>query len=359
MHLLGDEVVDAGALVDLRELPIVTKRVRVPADAGGDAVLLLEVALADEQLANEGLTAGEVEVRLNPHATDDLPAAFLDALLDLLVHLGVLVGHPLAVLRGGLGEGVVGVLVHQLQGGCEGALDDIDGLGLGPEPGGVDVRVAGEDDVGLFHLRAQRVEDALRLAEGGIEGDLIGGGERGGVDGGDGLLELRHQILARGRERGQDVGRGDGLDADVLSIGATGLAAGWLDGFDAQGGAAEALYVGGLQEFDGDLDGVAGPGGFEENDGLEIVAERDATAVEVDDLRHGAVGVGAELEPDARAGDVVAVEGPGDGDFAAEPGGFLGAGEGRLDRLPGRVVEGGGFGVGQIADVHAPLVGGE
>src|SRR5580698_1356656 len=52
-HLLRDEVVDAGALVDLRELPVVTKGVRVPSDLRGVAVELLEGGLANEKLADE------------------------------------------------------------------------------------------------------------------------------------------------------------------------------------------------------------------------------------------------------------------------------------------------------------------
>ena len=82
VHFLRDEVVHAGALVDLRELPVVAEGVGVPADAGGDAVLLLEVALADEELADEGFAVGKVEVGLDPHAANDLPAALFDALRE-------------------------------------------------------------------------------------------------------------------------------------------------------------------------------------------------------------------------------------------------------------------------------------
>ena len=80
-----------------------------------------------------------------------------------------------------------------------------------------------------------------------------------------------------------------------------------------------------MEELDGDEDLVAGFGGVEEDDGFEVIAEGDAAAVEVDDLGHGAVGVGAELKPDAGAGEVVAVEGLGDLDDAAIPDGVLGA----------------------------------
>ena len=114
-----------------------------------------------------------------------------------------------------------------------------------------------------------------------------------------------------------------------------------------------------MEELDGYEDLVAGLGGGEEDDGLEVIAEGDAAAVEVDDLGHGAVGVGLELEPDAGAGDVIAVEGFGDFDGAAVPDGVVGGLGVRSDELPGGVVECGRFAVGDVADVEAPLAGGK
>ena len=121
----------------------------------------------------------------------------------------------------------------------------------------------------------------------------------------------------------------------------------------------EGFVVDGVEELDGDEDLVAGLGGFEEDDGFEVVAEGYAAAVEVDDLGHGAVGVGAELEPDAGAGDVVAVEGFGDFDGAAVPDGVRGGFGAAVRRGPGGVVERGGFAVGEIAGVEAPFAGGK
>ena len=143
MHLLRDEIVESAAFVDLRKLPVITEGIWIPADACGNAILLLEVALANKELADERLATGKIEVRLDPHATDDLPATLLDALLDLLVELRILVGHPGAVLGGGLGKGVVGIFVHQLERRGECAADNVDRLAPRPEPCGIDVRVAG------------------------------------------------------------------------------------------------------------------------------------------------------------------------------------------------------------------------
>ena len=176
----------------------------------------MEEALAEEELADLGFAVGEVEVGLDPHAADDLPTALFDALLDLLVEGGIFFGHPLGVLRGGLREGVVGVLVHELERGGEGALDDVDGFALGPEPGGVDVGVAGEVDFGFREDGVEGGEDLLRVAEGFVEGGLVAGGEGVGVDGGDGFFYFGEEIFARGGESGEEIGGGDALDADVV-----------------------------------------------------------------------------------------------------------------------------------------------
>ncbi len=179
---------------------------------------LLEVALADEELADEGFAVGEVEVRLDPHAADDLPAALFDALADLVVHLGIFFGDPGGVLRGGLAVGVAGVLVHELERGGEGALDDVDGFAARPEPGSVDVGVAGEVDCGLGEDWVEGGEDVLCLAEGGVEGRLIAGFESFEVDGGDCFLYFGEEVFARGWECGEDVCCGDALDADVFGV---------------------------------------------------------------------------------------------------------------------------------------------
>ena len=176
-------------------------------------------------------------------------------------------------------------------------------------------------------------EDLLRFAEGGVEGGLVACFEGLEVDGGYGFFDFGEEVFARGGERGQDVGGGDALDADVFRVGA-GAGAGSVGvGFDLEVDAGEGFFVDGVEEFDGYEDLVAGLGGVEEDDGFEVVAEGYAAAVEVDDLGHGAVGVGAELEPDAGAGEVVAVEGLGDFDDAAVPDGVLGGfGAGLLTR---------------------------
>ncbi len=114
-----------------------------------------------------------------------------------------------------------------------------------------------------------------------------------------------------------------------------------------------------MEDFDGDEDLVAGLCVVEEDDGLEIVAERDAAAVEIDNLGHRAVGVGVELEPDAGPGEVVAVERLGDLDGAAKPDCVLRRVAFDGKNRPGAVVEAYGFAVGDVAGVKAPAVDGQ
>ncbi len=200
-------------------------------------------------------------------------------------------------------------------------------------------------------------EELLGLAQGGVECGLICGGKGFEVDGGDGGFDGGKKVSAGLGEGGQDVGGGDALDADVLRVGA-GAGGGVVGvGVDAQADALEGFGVDGVEEFDGYEDLVAGLGGGEEDDGLEIVTEGDAAAVEVDDLGHGAVGVGLELEPDAGAGDVVAVEGLGDFDGAAIPDGVFGGLAMGRDEFPRGVVECGRLAVRDVADVETPVAG--
>ena len=148
---------------------------------------VLEVALAEGELTDQGLTAGQVAVGLQPHAALGLPAAFLHALLDLLKQLGVALLQEVVQNRLAGHELVVGILLHQLQDSGEGAGHLLAGLGDGPPPGHVDVGMAdaGGDDVIiaahlLIQLHAQVVDGLL---DGGLEGGAVGDPQVQQVDG--------------------------------------------------------------------------------------------------------------------------------------------------------------------------------
>ena len=116
--------------------------VDVVADGGDDAEFVLEVALAEEGVADEGLAGGDVAVGLDPPAAGDLPAAFGDAVLDLLEHRGVVLLDPLVDGGGAGGEDELRRLGHPVQGGAEGGLGLLQTLWPLPEPDGIEVGVA-------------------------------------------------------------------------------------------------------------------------------------------------------------------------------------------------------------------------
>ena len=83
--------------------------------------------------------------------------------------------------------------------------------------------------------------------------------------------------------------------------------------------AGDTLFIHGRQKLDRDQHLVTRLGIVEENDGLQVVAQRYAAAIEVNDLRHRTIGVGAETEPHARAGQVVSIQRLRNLDLTPEP----------------------------------------
>ena len=146
-ELLGEEAADAGAAHDLRELAVVAEHVGVPEHLGAAPELLLEEALAVEELAHQRLARGEVAVGLDPRPADREPLAARDPLADARVESGRAVADPRVLLRLRAGEAVVGIALHQPQLGRERAHALAVGLLERPQPGGVDVGVADRGDL--------------------------------------------------------------------------------------------------------------------------------------------------------------------------------------------------------------------
>src|SRR5690348_9748364 len=119
-ELLCYEGIEPGFAIDLRQLPGVTKAIRIPAYLHIHTEFVLEKPLADEDLTNHGFTVRHVEVRLDPHAAHQLPASFTDALLNLGKLSRIFVTEPFVVAHTRLGIGKSGVFVHELQGGAKG-----------------------------------------------------------------------------------------------------------------------------------------------------------------------------------------------------------------------------------------------
>ena len=95
---------------------------------------------------------------------------------------------------------------------------------------------------------------------------------------------------------------------------------------------------------------------IEENDGLKIVAHSHATAIQVEDLRHGPVRVGVKAEPDSGAREVVSVERGRHGDGAAIPDCDCPSLSLGADDWPTRVIQIEGFTMCEIAHMRLPSV---
>ena len=143
--LRGDEPVDTALFQDLRQRRRVSEDVGEPEDTGIDAELLFEEALSVDYLAYERLARRQVAVGLEPHRSLDLPPSGGDHLLYLAVKLGSVLFDRLVEIGLGGHEPVLGIALHKLDDGREGALRLLPRLPDRPEPGDVDVRVPDAD----------------------------------------------------------------------------------------------------------------------------------------------------------------------------------------------------------------------
>ena len=198
--LLREEPVVAGAAGDLRPGAGVAEAVRQPDAARFDAELLLEVAAAVGDLADQGLAVGQVAVRLDPHAADGDEAALGDALLHAREKLGAVLLQPGVLLGGAHRVLELRILVHEGEGVGDGAGHLAAGLAHRPQPCGVDVRVADGADAhgrGVGRPGEHAGEFGARLLHGvgmllveGVEGALKGLGQ---LEVAGGLL-VRHVV---------------------------------------------------------------------------------------------------------------------------------------------------------------------
>ena len=145
----GHEIFDAAFLHDLGQRAGIAEHVRQPEDAVFHAELLPEEALAVKELPHQTFAAGQVAVRLHPHAALRLPAALPHPLLHAGVQFGVALLEEQVQLRLAGHEAVVRVFVHQLEHRGKAAGDLLPGLGHRPPPRHVDVGVA---DAGGDHV---------------------------------------------------------------------------------------------------------------------------------------------------------------------------------------------------------------
>ena len=166
--LLRQEPARPGGRDDLRQGARVAERVGHPGLLALDPELIQEELLARDELAGHRLAAGHVGVTLDPHAADGNELPRSDLLADAGEHLRVVLLHPEVLLGARAREHEVGVLVHEVHDVGERAGALAHGLAQRPQPGRVDVGVAGGENAvgarrgGLREGEGQRVAAGLR-----------------------------------------------------------------------------------------------------------------------------------------------------------------------------------------------------
>ncbi len=115
--------------------------------------MLPEEGAAQEKLPGQGLRATQVTVGFHPHTADRLPTAFGYPTFNALEQFRIVLSYKIVELGLALGEVVIRELFHQAQHGVEGASRFAPGLAERPQPGHVNVSVAGGDD-GYVQRRA-------------------------------------------------------------------------------------------------------------------------------------------------------------------------------------------------------------
>src|SRR5688500_5207033 len=106
------------------------------------AELLLEIPLAIEHLAHHRLAGWDLAVRLHPRTAYRLPASLLDPPPYPLEDLRRSSFYPPVELGRGLVEHEIVIALHKREHAREGPTPLAHGLGDGPQPGQVEVRVA-------------------------------------------------------------------------------------------------------------------------------------------------------------------------------------------------------------------------
>ncbi len=175
VHLDGEERVDTALFQQLRQPTRKAEAIGQPAHPVPDPEFLLEVALPIEDLPRQALAGGHVGVGLDPHAADRLPAAGRDLGLDLLEQRRIVFLDLRIVMRRRLVEAearlrqVLVAPLHQRHRRREGAAHLPPCLGIGPEPGEVDMGMSGQRDLAL--LREALLQCAQPLDQFEIGGD--------------------------------------------------------------------------------------------------------------------------------------------------------------------------------------------
>jgi len=310
-HLLSHERVDARFLVDLRELPAITERIGIPADGDVLVEIALEPTFAHEQLADQALAVGHIEIGLHPHAAHQFPTAFLHALLDLTEHRRVLLLQPFEILHARLRVSEIGIFLHQLQSGCEGVFHYFHGLGPRPEPRHVDMRIAHYPYGELLHPVVDRFETAVREPHGNGERHHVAARKGAEVDSLHGILKLLAMLRLSTGKAGEHIFSGEDLIAQGAGVGLAGV-------IDQQLRPLKPTGLGVEWNLDGQRNLLAGDSlrGYHDRIERAALALRHQSAIQ----EHAAVVRQSNLQTNARSPQIVPAGGLRNHDSGAIPG---------------------------------------
>ena len=163
------EILHAGEMIHLRQKGVVAEGVRRKVDLEIlHAPFFGKVLPGIGNMPQHGLGIGHIVVCLHPRGRGAFPAAFPDALLDLLHHIRVVFFHDLIDRRLRLGKMEVRVFLHQGQHGAEGSQRGGHRLRVAPHPVHVDVGVCGQNQLVVLRLLLKRLKQPLRLLADGV-----------------------------------------------------------------------------------------------------------------------------------------------------------------------------------------------
>ena len=138
-ELLRHEKAVAAFFENLRQLPVVSKDIRLPAIAGNFSKLFPEKSRPVENLAHERLPAGDTAIRLHPECPLQFNAPGLNRLLDARIKHRVIFFHPGKKLGLARAENITRIIFYIIKGVCESPRSFADRLADRPEPGQVQV----------------------------------------------------------------------------------------------------------------------------------------------------------------------------------------------------------------------------
>ena len=200
-QFLRHEIIDPRFLINLRQLPAVAKRVRVPANFHVHAEFVVKIAFPHENLSHERLPTGHIEVRLDPHSADNFPSSFTHTFLNFLEKIRVLFLHPNVRACGGHRELEIRVFAHQVQRASKRVAHNFHRFRPRPQPRHINVRIARGANGELLQPRIQRFQLGLRPLQRRVESRLIAAVERGEINGLHPGFELRYAFGFAFRER--------------------------------------------------------------------------------------------------------------------------------------------------------------